>query len=124
MKIPLAFLVFALVLIAIPEIALADTAPVSTPTAPSDAGAAGGSPDQRAQRMERMKAAFAQLDLTDAQKAQIQQIRQTVTDRKERREAIKNVLTPEQQAKLKQLREEHKAQTGSAPTGTGGNQGT
>jgi len=57
---------------------------------------------------QHMQQMFAQLDLTDAQKQQLNQIRQTVTDRKQRREQIMNVLTPDQRAKFEQLRAEHK----------------
>jgi Spy/CpxP family protein refolding chaperone len=50
-----------------------------------------------------------QLDLTDAQKQQIAQLRQTITDHKERHQAILKVLTPEQRTKLKELRAESSA---------------
>ena len=46
--------------------------------------------------------------LTDAQKDRIKQIRATVTDRKERRQQIMAVLTPDQKAKLKELIQEHR----------------
>jgi Spy/CpxP family protein refolding chaperone len=64
--------------------------------------------------MQRM---FDQLGLTDAQKQQIAQIRQTVTDRQQRREAIRNVLTPEQQAKWEQLRAQFRTNSGGGPGG-------
>jgi Spy/CpxP family protein refolding chaperone len=50
-----------------------------------------------------------QLDLTEAQRQQIKQIRQSTTDRKERRQAILQVLTPEQRAKLSVLRAQRRA---------------
>jgi Spy/CpxP family protein refolding chaperone len=47
-----------------------------------------------------------ELDLTDAQKQRIAELRQSLTDRRERREAVLNVLTPEQRTRLKELRGE------------------
>jgi Spy/CpxP family protein refolding chaperone len=55
------------------------------------------------QRIQELKAALDQLNLTDAQKAQIKQIRATVSDKKERRQQIMAVLTPDQKAKLREL---------------------
>jgi len=71
---------------------------------PANSGTDGGA---RAQRIERIKEAFAQLDLTDAQKDQIKQIRASVTDRRERFVQILNVLTPDQKAKLRELRRQY-----------------
>jgi Spy/CpxP family protein refolding chaperone len=58
-------------------------------------------------RKEHLKKALASLDLTDAQKEQIKQIRAGGADRKERFEQILAVLTPDQKAKLRELRKEH-----------------
>jgi Spy/CpxP family protein refolding chaperone len=57
---------------------------------------------------------LAQLDLTDAQKAQIKQIVQSTTDKKERRQQIRAILTPEQKMKLRQLIRERRAQRQAA----------
>jgi Spy/CpxP family protein refolding chaperone len=88
----------------------------STPSGTTNSGGSG----PQAQRIERIKEAFAQLDLTDAQKEQIRQIRTTVTDRKERFEAILNVLTPDQKAKLREFIEAHRngAQSGASTAST------
>ena len=51
-----------------------------------------------------------QLGLTDAQKEQIKQIRKDTPEGKEREEKIRAVLTPEQQAQLKQDIEQWKSQ--------------
>jgi Spy/CpxP family protein refolding chaperone len=82
-------------------------------------------PEQREQRrQQRMQQMAAALGLTDAQKAQMEQIRQTVTDRAQRRAAIMAILTPEQQAKMQQMRanggsERHNRDgNGGAPGGT------
>ena len=48
--------------------------------------------------------------LTDAQKAQIQQIMQSTPKGKERRQAIRAILTPDQQAQLKADLQQWKAQ--------------
>ncbi len=50
------------------------------------------------------------LGLTDAQKQQIQQIRQSTTDKKERRQEIAAVLTPEQKAMIRQKIQERRTQ--------------
>ena len=90
-------------------------------SAPAD-GSTNGAAGEQGQRGERWKAALAQLNLSDAQKAQIKQIRATVTDRKERRQQVLAVLTPEQKAQLKTLWQEHRAQTGTGQAaGTGQN---
>jgi Spy/CpxP family protein refolding chaperone len=57
---------------------------------------------------------LAQLDLTDAQKAQIKQIVQGTTDKKERRQQIRAILTPDQKIKLRQLIRERRAQRQAA----------
>jgi Spy/CpxP family protein refolding chaperone len=70
---------------------------------------------------------FDQLNLTPDQQQQIQTIRTTITDRQERREAMMKVLTPDQQAKLQQLRAQFGGQHGGGPGGGGpggGNGGT
>jgi Spy/CpxP family protein refolding chaperone len=59
---------------------------------------------------------FSKLDLSDAQKAQIKQIVATDKDPKERHAAIFAVLTPEQQAELKQFRGAHKHHGDTATT--------
>lgn len=84
----------------------------ASPGTMNDQGSASSPNGQRGQHMRQM---FAQLGLTDAQKQQIQQIRQTVTDRQQRREQIMSVLTPDQRAKLEQLRAEHKGGLGPHP---------
>ena len=70
--------------------------------------------------MEKFKAAMEKLDLTEAQKAQIKQIHATVTDKKERRQQIMAVLTPDQKQKLMEMIKEHReaAQPGTTPSGT------
>jgi Spy/CpxP family protein refolding chaperone len=91
----------ALALASISSLA-AQTTPQPSPTPPPAAG--------QPERMEKFKAALAKLNLTDAQKTQIQQIRATVTDRRERRQQIMAVLTPDQKAQLKQIFLEHRPQ--------------
>jgi len=88
-------------------------------TAPSTGASDGTAPAQgQGQRWQRFKEAMAQLDLTEAQKALIKQIRATVTDKKERRQQVLAVLTPDQKAKLRQLILAHRdgAQAGGAQT--------
>jgi Spy/CpxP family protein refolding chaperone len=51
-----------------------------------------------------------QLGLTDAQKEQIKQIVQNTTDKKERRQQIRALLTTDQKMKLRQLIRERRAQ--------------
>jgi len=108
-----------------PQMARADDGTTPGPAASSSSttnsvGAAQAN-GTRTQRLERFKEAFAQLGLTDAQKDQIKQIRASVTDRKERREQIVNVLTADQKAKLHELIRQHRdgspagADTLSAP---------
>ena len=91
-------------------------APIESPAGTSTAPSA-NSGATMAQRAEQIRKIFAQLDLTDKQKEQIKQDCQTITDRKERREAIMKILTPEQKARLWQLLKERKsaAQQGSNP---------
>jgi Spy/CpxP family protein refolding chaperone len=72
--------------------------------------------ETQAQRIERLKQALTELGLTDAQMEQIKQIRASVTDRKERRQEILSVLTPDQKAKLRELIQERK---NGAQSGTG-----
>jgi len=77
-------------------------------------------PEQREQRAQQRMAEMATtLGLTDAQKQQIEQIRKTTTDRDQRRAAIKAILTPEQQAKMDQMR----AQRGNRGENRSGNGG-
>ncbi len=105
-----------------------DTADQSPPppqtamtTPPPTPGPGNGQPGQggRGAGMQRM---YDQLGLTDAQKQQIAQIRaDTTLDRNARREAIRNVMTPAQQAQMDQLREQMRAQFGNR--GGGGNRG-
>jgi Spy/CpxP family protein refolding chaperone len=91
-------------------------------TPPGTSMPASGSGNADGARAERIKGAFAQLNLTEAQKEQIEKIRASTTDRKERRHAIIDVLTPDQRAKFKELREEHKAakQGSGAPSTASG----
>ena len=72
----------------------------SGPTTPSTGSTNTGGTCTQGQGKGRLKAALAQLDLSDAQRQQIKQIRSTVTDRKERRQEIMALLTPDQKAKL------------------------
>jgi Spy/CpxP family protein refolding chaperone len=99
-------------LVAAPSLRADDTSTIdqSAPATASGSTATAPSTGQQGERMGRFKAALAQLDLTDAQKAQIKQIYTTVTDRKERRQQIVAVLTPDQKAKLRQLIQEHREQ--------------
>jgi Spy/CpxP family protein refolding chaperone len=68
------------------------------------------------QRAEKFKAALEKLNLTDAQKDQIKQIRASVTDRRERRQQIMAVLTPDQKEKLKEMIKERWEATQSGAT--------
>ena len=105
------FLIGAALMMAAPRMGLADT------TAPATASGADTNSAQGA-RLERLKVALAELNLTDDQKAQIKHIRWTVTDREERRQQILAVLTPEQKAKLKQMIQEHRNNSGTTPSST------
>lgn len=89
-----------------------------TPPTPPGNGYNNGQPGQggRGAGMQRM---FDQLGLTDAQKQQIAQIRQTITDRQQRRDAIRNVLTPEQQTQWDQLRAQFRNNRGGGNGGGG-----
>ena len=49
-------------------------------------------------------AVLIQLDLTDAQWGQIQRLRETVSDRKQRLQAIPRILTPAQRTRFDALR--------------------
>lgn len=49
-------------------------------------------------------AVLIQLDLTDAQWGQIQRLRETVSDRKQRLQAILHILTPAQRTRFDALR--------------------
>jgi Spy/CpxP family protein refolding chaperone len=80
------------------EIFAADDTSTTAPTTGAD-----GTTGTQGEKGERWRAAFAQLSLTDEQKTRIQQIRASVTDRKERRQQIMGVLTPDQKTKLKEL---------------------
>jgi len=71
-------------------------------TASGGPGAAPGT------QSDRIRGALAELNLTDAQRAQIMQIRATVTDRKERRQQVLALLTPDQRARLHELRAERR----------------
>ena len=105
------FVVGAALSLLSPQTVLADTlAPAISTTA--------GSSDAQGQREERWKAAIAALDLTDAQKDQIKQIRNTVTDRKERRQQIMAVLTPEQKQKLMQMFQQYRESHGGTASST------
>jgi Spy/CpxP family protein refolding chaperone len=100
----------ALTVLSMPGALLADG---PAPTGATNSGATTAPAGGQDQRMERFKEAMDQLNLTDAQKDKIKQIRATVTDRKERRQQIMAVLTVDQQAKLKELTQEHAGQTPS-----------
>jgi Spy/CpxP family protein refolding chaperone len=93
----------------------------TTPATGSTGGTGTCTPGQ-GQRLEKLKAALAQLNLTDAQKEQIKQIRSTVTDRKERRQEIMAVLTPDQKARLIAMIQAHRngsqGATSTASTGS------
>jgi Spy/CpxP family protein refolding chaperone len=99
---PLLFLGAALAALPL-ETVLADDTAASGQTTPSDSTPGTGQNSHHG-----FKKALAQLNLTDAQKQQIKQIRASVTDKKERRQQVWQVLTPDQQAKLKELRRERK----------------
>jgi Spy/CpxP family protein refolding chaperone len=88
----------------------------TTTTAPASGSAT--TTGAKGQKGERWRAAFEQLSLTDEQKTRIQQIRTSVTDRKERRQQIMGVLTPDQKTKLKDLIRESRSseQTGGTTT--------
>jgi Spy/CpxP family protein refolding chaperone len=96
-----------------------DSATAAQPMSPDDStNLAGDTTTNQAKgdKRERFKEAMAQLNLTDVQKQQIEQIRSTVTDRKERRQQIMGVLTPDQKTKLWQMIQNYKS--GQAGTGT------
>lgn len=68
-----------------------------------------GSPDGKMKHQERQDRFAQELGLTDAQKTQIEGIKAKYNaDRKSEMEEIHKVLTPEQQAKAKEMREKHK----------------
>lgn len=87
-----------------PDVADQNPPPAQTSMTPPPPGPDNGQPQGPGGRGARMQQIYDQLGLTDAQKQQIAQIRQTVTDRQQRREAIRNVMTPEQQTQFDQLR--------------------
>jgi hypothetical protein len=68
-----------------------------------------------------MQRFYDQLGLTQSQKDQIAQIRQTVTDRQQRRDAIRNVLTPDQQTKWDQMRAQFRNNRGGGGGGFNNN---
>jgi len=122
MKIPFLSLFLVGAVMGIPQqMALAQESTASSQTASSSGATASGTTSTpgagQGQRMERLKAALAQLDLTDAQKEQIQQIRGSVTDRKERRQQIMAVLTPDQKAKLVAMWQARKNGAGAVSNG-------
>ena len=102
--------------LAIYSLALAVVAGSSLALAEEDRGGRGkgphGSPEERLQRMQQ------HLDLSDEQVSQIQAIHAGEGSRREKREAVRNVLNDEQRAKI----EEHRAmrrQQGGGPRGQG-----
>jgi Spy/CpxP family protein refolding chaperone len=110
MKTPLLSLFFigaALTAIPLQTVAADDSATSGQGSSSSGPTNSGGN-DAQGQRFERLKPALAELGLTDAQKEQIQQIRASVTDRKERRQEILSVLTPDQKAKLREVIQERR----------------
>ncbi len=88
----------------------ANTQPLAaTADAPGNPPAQAGAHQGNGKRMQQI---FAQLGLSADQQKQIDQIRASITDHKQRREAIMQVLTPDQQAKFQQLRAQMQAQHG------------
>ena len=118
MKISFLPLVFmgAVLLATSPQRVLGGDLAAPAPATPTD-GAAPSTGDGQG-HAGRFRGALKSLDLSEQQKGQIKQIISSTTDKKERRHQIWAVLTPEQQAKLKALRQQHKDGTGtaSAPT--------
>jgi Spy/CpxP family protein refolding chaperone len=98
------------------RLASADNTSTAGQAAPSTGSGDVAGNDTQGQRLARLKAAMEQLNLTDAQKNQIQQIRAKVIDKKERRQQIMAVLTPDQKAKLRELIMEHKNGTDASST--------
>jgi len=97
---------------------------VTTP-APSNAQPPGPGQGGRGAGMQRM---FDQLGLNDAQRQQIAQIRaNTALTREQRRDEIRNVLTPEQQTQFDQIRAQMRQnwgnRRGGGPGGPGDNNG-
>ena len=111
-------------LAAIPlQAVLADDGAPAGQSTPSDGpDASSGNATTGQHDHPRLRKLFTKLDLSDAQKERIKQIRGGVTDRKERREEILNVLTPEQKAKLRELIERRKngAHPGAGSSSTPG----
>jgi len=99
----------------------APTTATLTPTPGNDPQNPGMSAE-RQQRMQQFLDRMAQqLNLTDAQKQQIAQIRaNTALDRQQRREAMRNVLTPDQQAQWEQMRAQMRNRRGGGQGGPGG----
>ncbi len=106
------FLCVILAAVALPASA-DETSNLSTQPSTTTSATGWTASEGQGQRMERLKAALAQLDLTDTQKEQIKQIRGSVSDRKERRQQIMAVLTPDQKAKLVAMWQAHKNGTGT-----------
>ena len=79
------------------------TSGAAADTSGSNTGTSGSAPAHRHRLL-------AQLGLTEQQRAQIKQIIQNTTDRKERRQEIKAILTPEQKMKLRELIRARRAQ--------------
>ena len=94
------------------RVALADDA--ATPAAGSTTAPATSKGDKG----ERLKAALAQLNLSDDQKAKIKDIFTNVTNRKERRQQIAAVLTPDQKEKLKTMIKERREEKNGGETTT------
>ena len=103
----------------LPRVMAEDDSTSDQPASTSGSTNSGENGGQK-QGFERLSKVLGQLDLTEAQKAQIKQIITTVTDRKERRQEIVAVLTPEQKAKLRELLKEHREakESGTATSST------
>lgn len=122
MKIPFLSLFLVGALMGLPQqMALAQDDSTTGPTTPSTGSTNPGGTCTQGQGQGRLKAALAQLDLSDAQRQQIKQIRSTVTDRKERRQEIMALLTPDQKAKLVAMIQARRnaSQGATAPASTG-----
>jgi Spy/CpxP family protein refolding chaperone len=103
-----------------PETTDQNTPPAQTTMASPPTNSGYGQPLMPGQGNGHMQRFFDQLGLSDAQKQQIAQIRQTVTDRQQRRDAIRAVLTPDQQAKFDQMRAQFRNNRGGGGPGAGG----
>lgn len=100
--------------------ASSDTANSPSQSYAGNRGGQNGGPnnaEREQRRQQRMQQMATELGLTDAQKQQMEDIRKTIPDRAQRHAAIMAILTPDQQAKMEQMR----AQRGNRGGGGGGN---